>query len=163
MTAINVNTGPFTYEKGTFEPEGALEYIGENPATPYGKGVYSALMLIGLSGQKGEEFEPEDVVELVKVVRADQTADPEDETDPGDPSASFILQRGLYRHKKKREVVEEDSLRVIILHLTDEDRDEFKENILAMAEELANEFDQEEVIVEFQNKGVTDEVFGVTA
>lgn len=169
MGAIPVNTGLFHYRGGSFHPDRKGEIVVgrsslyRNPREFLGKDTYSALVLLGLEGQKGRTYEIDNVVEHVKKIRGAQTS--EGPGDPGDPGASFILQRGLYRHKppgKKARIVEEDSVRIIILHLTDTTVKEFQEEILRLAESLAEEFDQAEVIVDFQKSGVTQEVVRIT-
>lgn len=160
MPTVNVNIGLFTCEAGTFYPDRGVFYNGDpavvqyNPAHPYGADTYSALLIVGLAGQAGEKYTPKEIVEWVKNYRVAQV---------GDPGASFIFQKGVYRHKRTGKVVDEDSVRVIILNLAEnESRDEFRRNILAMSEAIRSDFNQEEVILEFQRRGVTLEVFGIT-
>ncbi len=159
------NTGFFSYRyndgrnnrQGSFRPSaGSIrEHGSDNKRVGWAsqEGTYSALILVGLESPSGRSYDVEDVVDIVKRVRDRQT---------GDPSASLISQRGLYKHKEGGQVVEEDSVRIIILHLTDETKQAFREHIVELAETLARQLQQEEVIVEFQNRGVTDEVMGIT-
>jgi hypothetical protein len=151
---VPVNTGNFFFEKGAFYPDNQGILVGDNPITreSYGTGAYAGLIIIGLSGQDGEKFKLEDMVSIVGDIRMEQA---------GDPGASFIAQKGLFKHKITGKRVEEDSVRIIILNLTGESDEEFKENILSLADELAERFNQEAVIVEFQRKGVTEEVTGI--
>lgn len=161
MAVVPCNTGLFTYRyrdrHGAFRPaRGTLcPHGGNNRKVDWesSDGTYAGLVLVGLESPSGRSYNIEDVVEIVKRVRVAQT---------GDPSASLISQRGLYKHKADGKIVEEDSVRIILLHLTDETRAEFKENIVKLAETLARELQQEEVIVELQNRGVTENVLGVT-
>lgn len=158
MTRLNVNIGPFAFNGGAFVPTGRVQGLGGGGLgglgreTSYGSGVYSALVIVGLEGIAGEEFTENDVVEIVRTIRIEQA---------GDPGASFLHQRGLYKHKETGQIVEENSVRIIILNITGESDEEFRANMVALAEALREEFNQREVIVEFQMRGVTQEVVGI--
>lgn len=160
MPAINVNLGIFRCNAGTFYPDRGIAYSGDptvihyNPAHPYESDTYSALLIVGLSGQAGEKFSLKRIIEWVKQYRIAQV---------GDPGSSFVLQKGVYRHRRTGQIIDESSVRIIILNLAEnESEDEFRNNILAMAEALRSDFNQEEVILEYQRRGVTTEVFGIT-
>lgn len=171
---LNVNTREFHARdkkgnwKGSFFPDRVWPNpVGSraNPWDDWGDGVYSALLIVGLRDQHGRDRDPEEVVRIVRELRLQQSARPgtiPEET--GDPGSSFLLQRGLYRHERSGEIMDEEGVRVIILLVkSPETRDQFKENILHLGETLARELDQESVIVEFQDKGVTDKVYGARA
>lgn len=154
---LNVNTGVFSGKPGTFQPaRGGVNVVGarQNPRVDYGRGTLSALLLVGLSSPSGATFTIEDIVAAGRDTRVDQI---------GDPGASFLTQKGLYLHRVTGKVVEEDSVRVIIVHLeglTGETAPQFKDHIQALAEVLRADFDQDSIVVEIQNRGVTEEVYG---
>ena len=158
---INADLGKRHYRNGGgFLPHrGSVTAYNHNPREKWDVADRAALILVGLADETGKTVWSEGaVVETVKDMRLDQI---------GDAGASFILQRGLYTHAPKkgseRETVDETSVRAIILN-TDTEREpnkEFEENILNIAQELANDLRQETVIVEFQKRGVTDSVYGV--
>jgi len=159
MLHLNVDTGEFAFSKGRFIPErgAGLIFVGKsrelyhrNPIVEYEK-AYSALLIVGLRGNSGVSFSIDEVRSVVRQLRMEQA---------GDPGASFIMQKGLYLHRDKKQVIEENSVRVIILLLTGETQKEFQDNIFRLGEELARVFDQEEVLVEFQDRGVHEKVFG---
>lgn len=176
---IPCNTGKFQCRT----PRGPVEFHPHGGVTQHGSplssrtrgrsvgwtaegGVYSALVLVGLSvdgvaksklpvrlrSMRKPHYSSADVVKVVKAIRAEQA---------GDPSSSFILQKGVYKHKSSGEVITEDSVRIILLHLTEESKQDFRAHVIALAEELCERLHQEEVIVEFQDAGVTKEVLGI--
>ena len=156
---LNMNTGKFYYKHGSFSPDkGTLTEVGRirelNPAHDYGKKTYGAAIIIGLTDRAGVERLPKDLINAVRDIRLDQI---------GDPGASFMFQRGLFKHRSTGTIVEEDSVRVLILNLDSEQEPtaKFRQNILAMGEKLREDFDQEEIIVEFQDGGVQDGVYGI--
>jgi len=155
-TRIHANIGPFYCKGGSFVPDkGTIMFEGNPPPREhlsYGKGAYSGLIIVGLNRRDGDKNNIEDIIATVRDTRIAQV---------DDPGSSFISQKGLYKHKVTGETVSEESVRVIIMLLTDETPEEFRENVLVLAEDLADKFDQEEVIVEFQDRGVTDFVIGV--
>lgn len=166
---LNVNTGPFVYENGSFTPAPKYGIVGNknalyetNPRTAYGKPL-AGLIVMGLTDRANHAINHslDEVVELVKNVRIQQTSESEAPGDGGDPGSTFILQRGLFRHRTG-EIIDEESVRIIILHLTDETSDEFREHLLKLAETMCEKFNQDELIVEFQKGGVTEDVVGVT-
>jgi hypothetical protein len=141
---------------------------GESSALQdWGGGVYSAVVIVGLcerldaTGATGpvhscpsnKRHTMEEVIALVEELRERQAHD---------PGATFIPQKGVYKHAGGA-VIEEDSIRVIILNLDpdEEPRQQFKEHLFDVASALAKRLNQELVILEFQQAGVTDRVWGV--
>lgn len=165
---LNVNTGPFVYEKGSFTPAPKFGIVGNkdrlfqpNPRTTYGRPL-AGLIVMGLTDRANHDVQHslDEVVDVVKAVRLQQTST-SGVPDDGDPGSTFILQRGLFKHKTG-EIIDEESVRVIILHLTNETPDEFREHLLKLAEIMCEKFNQDELIVEFQLGGVTESVVGVS-
>jgi hypothetical protein len=169
MPAFLANPGKFGYYNngnwGHFYPSGKLLFVGDkafltNPKTwQSDEQIYAARIFCALEKQDPETGDvlkawslKDDMVPIVKEVRDRQA---------GDPGSSFIAQTGLYRHKKTGRIIEEDSAQIIILSLYGETPVQFNANMVQLAEILAGRFEQEEVVVEMQLRGVTQEVFGV--
>lgn len=116
--------------------------------------LWSALF-VGLSVGSRPRWKDKDVIDVVAGVREEQT---------GDPSASFVSQRGIYRHESDGKVITENSVQVIILNLPElkTSRQQFREQMVTLAEKLAEELQQELVIVELQRGGVVKETIGVS-
>ncbi len=158
---ININTGAFTFAHGAFLPtRGRTRFIGnpsllDNPSVNHEHSTYAGLIILGRTTRGSKRrFRPANVVQAVIRFRT---------THGEDPGASFIRQLGVYRHPVSGHVVTEDSLRIILANLSGQAKADFRESILDLAEHLRQRYDQEEVIVEFQNGGVNDGVIGVKA
>lgn len=152
---------------GSFTPKGKLECHGdksvlENPRRWESEtDIYSARIIVGFRPQDAPPgFEvrnvgqkENDLVALVKKIRIAQV---------GDPGATFLEQRGLYRHVKSGEVVDEPGAQVIIFNTTKGVTPrQFERQVEILAEIIAEAFDQEEVIVEIQKNGISQKVFGI--
>lgn len=143
-----------------FRPRGALQVHGDrarlsNPvAWSEEEPMLAARIFVGLKVGDVDKWTVDDVVKTVKRVRTAQV---------GAPDASFVSQKGLYTHEKSGEVVEEDSVQVVILNTAGTPHKEFVEQIVSLAEMLALELDQESVIVEIQKGGVHVRTLGVAA
>jgi len=84
------------------------------------------------------------------------------EAQVGDPGATFLTQRGLYRHVESGEVVDEPGMQVILINTAEGvTPKQFERQVEDLAELIATKFDQEEVIVEIQKNGVSQQVFGI--
>jgi hypothetical protein len=131
----------------------------------WGGGVYSAMVIVGLcerpdaTATKGpvhgcpsdKRHTMEEVITLVEELREHQAHE---------PGATFIPQKGVYK-RAGGAVIEEDSIRVIVLNLGKESRQAFKEHMFDVASALAKRLNQDMVILEFQQAGVTEHVWGV--
>lgn len=93
-------------------------------------------------------------MEIVREIRTEQV---------GNPGSTFLLQKGIYAHAAGGPVIEEDGAQVIILNLPDYGTEPpaFRKQIVKLAEDMARQLQQEEVIVEFQKGGVTERTMGV--
>lgn len=162
MHSLRLNPGPLRFARGSFRPSGELHVHGDvgrasrrlNPAAWRSTDTYAARLIIGFSVGDQPMWTLDDLVNLVRVFRTEQ----------GKPDASFLSQRGVYQHRegaKAGQVVTEDSAQVLIVDVWDTPRDEFVNEIMALAEYLCEAMEQESVIVEFQKNGVTQEVVGV--
>jgi hypothetical protein len=86
----------------------------------------------------------------------------------GETGSTFVSQRGTYRHSAtfeypRGQVIEEEGAQVILINTDFLPEEQFREEIVALAEKIASDMEQEEVIVELQKGGVTQEVLGVGA
>lgn len=169
---INANTRVFSWSHksggGSFSPSGRRTVVGDaallsNPRRWEAEGdTFAARIIVG--------FRPKDapadfrltrsatdaiedlVVGIVRDMRTGQV---------GDPGATFLSQRGLYKHAERGEVVDEPGMQVVLINTTGATAKQFERDAEDIAERLAVALDQEEVIVEIQKNGVTQTVFGV--
>ena len=164
MPSYPVNLGPASYggpNPGTFRPHGKLVEISvENLAgiaweskAKAGKPIRSARIIVGLSVGKRATWEPRHVIDIVKEVRVRQVEN---------PSASFLVQQGIYQYHSK-EVVEEDSVQVAIIDTVGIQAKVFEAQMVELAEALASRLRQETVILDIQTNGITKKVLGITA
>ena len=87
----------------------------------------------------------------------------------GDPGASFLSQRGLYRHDAGG-IVDEPGAQVVIINVErvmpngkkiSVSPRRFEKDVERLSEDIATTFDQESVIVEIQKNGITQRSFGM--
>jgi hypothetical protein len=152
-------SSPGGESRGRFVPNGRLVFHGRktNPRNWHEKGnIFAARLFVGLAVDRERAWEENDVVRIVKHVR---------QTQVGRPDASFVLQRGLYTQAigDEQVVIDEPSVQVIILNLPDFNaaRKKFTKQMVKLAEALARELKQREVIVEIQKNGISQETIGV--
>lgn len=144
---------------GSYMPNGQLESHGQRyrsnpPAWDSEEPLWAARLFVGLNVGAKARWRPADVVRIVKRIRTDQT---------GDPSSSFLTQTGIYKHGSTGQVVTEKSVQVIILNTAFIPEVEFRQQMVALAEELARRLQQAEVIVELQRGGLVQRTIGVAA
>ncbi len=158
--ALPVDTRPAVWNKsvgwGMFTPNGRRKLHGkkgyEKNAERWrsGSDTWAARLFVGFNVGQDTVFEMADLVAIVRRVREDQT---------GDPSSTFLSQHGIYRHQSG-EVVEEPGAQVIIINMGATPA-KFENDMTALAEVIAEEMDQEEVVVELQRGGVVQHVIGI--
>ena len=160
MASYPVNPGAFTWrgpQPGSFQPTGALVEVGSGLSGidwQRTNKILGARLIVGLSVGKRPRWKIADVIRVVRAAR-EQTSD---------PSASFLVQKGIYKHKDPtRGIVEEDSVQVLIIDTTDPAISQrvFEAQMIALGETLARAFKQESIIVEIQVNGLTRRVIGV--
>ena len=142
----------------TFVPNGRKRSHGKtfakNPVRwEAGADIWGARLFVGFNVGRETVYTMEDLIPIVRSVREEQT---------GDPSSSFLSQHGIYRHKEG-DIVEEPGAQVIIINLTGTTPQQFENQMVALAEEIAEQLHQEEVVVEIQRSGLVQRVFGVGA
>lgn len=141
--------------RSTFRPNGAIEHVGPrlNPATWSTRETWAARFFIGFNVGQETRWSLNHVVELVKRVRAAQGRSPD---------ASFIAQVGTYTHSGG-DVVTEPGAQVILINTDGLEQEAFEAEMVAMAEQIAETFVQESVILEIQKNGVSQVTMGVAA
>lgn len=160
MRTFRVNIGPFDAGTGFFRGYGKIREHGArmNPAARIGKRgkhiVLAARLFVGLSVHEKPKWSVKDVVDVVRDVREAQT---------GDPSASFLSQRGIYKHQSGNRIIDEKSVQVIVLDRAGVGRKKFEKQIIQLGEELARRLKQETVVGELQVNGVTKDAWFITA
>ena len=149
---------PRPHRSGTFRPQGRFVVHGHNPdlvRNPRGWGskrTLAARLIVGFSVGQVPTYSIDDLISIVERVRMEQT---------GNPSASFVAQRGIYQHHDGKTIVHEDGAQVFVINLSDLTDEEFTDQMVYLAEVIASEMRQEEVIVEIQVNGISQETIGV--
>ncbi|GAG10948.1 unnamed protein product, partial [marine sediment metagenome] len=76
--------------------------------------------------------------------------------------ASFLTQRGIYQHHDPQKgTVVENGAQIIIINTSTASPQQFEQQMIQLAEQIAATLRQEEVIVEIQRNGVTQRVHGI--
>jgi len=148
--ALHWNGGSFTPSTDTAIVYG--EALEPNPELrDYGKVTWSARLIVGFKRRGKKAATLNQLVKIVRETRTKQT---------GNPSSTFLMQRGIYRHDDSGEVVDEPGAQVLIINMGASQKD-FEKQMTELAEVIAVKLDQAEVIVEIQRNGVSKRVFGV--
>jgi hypothetical protein len=147
---------PHPYSPGSFRPQGKMQAHGDisltrNPRGWGSKDTLAARIIVGFSVRSTPTYSLDDLVELVAHVRQRQA---------GNPSASFVAQRGIYQHHDG-ETVTEDGAQVFIINMQKLTDEEFTAQMVELAETICRDMEQEEVIVEIQKNGISQETIGV--
>ena len=154
---IPADTRPciWTSRNGThaFFPHGRKRWHGFQPNRTVWESAdtYSARMFVGFNVGRETVYSMEDLVDLVRRVREQQT---------GDPSSSFVYQRGVYKHGSG-EVVEEPGAQVIIINMG-ASPEGFQREMVELAERICEAMQQEEVVLEIQRNGIVQRVMGIS-
>jgi hypothetical protein len=140
-----------------FRPRGKItchdsKALRAEASKAFSKGGLSARILMGLSVGEESTYTVDDVIDAIKTIRKRQKLS---------PNASIISQKGIYEDKKHRIIVE-DSVQIVIIDMDELTYKEFVKQIIDLAEEMVDEFEQEGIVVEFQKKGVVKELYEVT-
>lgn len=138
-------------------PEGVMlgaEERKKNPVNQYSEGGLSARLFVGLNVREKPKYTLQQIVEATIEIRRKQNQRPD---------ATFLAQKGVYTDSDTGLLVDEDSVQIIIIDIAGTPEEEFKKYMTDLAEELRTRFEQKEVIVEIQFKGVVKSVLGVVA
>lgn len=142
------------YGVRAFHPHGRKRWSGDyrpNKTVWESADTFSARLFVGFNVGDKTVYEMKDLVALVRQVREQQT---------GDPSASFVYQHGIYKHEAGQ-IVEEPGAQVIIINMGSSP-EQFIAQMVELAESIARDMSQEEVVVEIQRNGVVQRVLGVS-
>ena len=109
---------------------------------------------MGLNVGETPTYTVEDVVHATRDIRREQGKLPD---------ATFIAQKGLYTEPEYRgaHLIEENSVQIIIFDIDGSSLDVFAANVVQLAAALRKKFDQDSVIVEIQNAGVSQKLINV--
>jgi hypothetical protein len=141
-----------------FIPNGPVYAVGDstrlqfNPIEEEDVVPLTARLFVGLSVGQRATYTVDDVVKITKRVRQQQGQSPD---------SSFLLQKGIYTDKAN-EIVEEDSVQIVIFSFDESDKKEFQRQMGELAQVLAEELDQETIYVELQERGVPYRILKVT-
>jgi hypothetical protein len=124
-----------------------------NPEAWDTKTTLAARIFVGFNVGDTPTYKLDDLVKVTSKIRLEQ----------GKPNASFLAQKGIYQHKDGTGIVTEDSGQIIIIDVWSTPKKAFRAEMIELAETIARRMHQEEVVVELQKNGVTQETIGVTA
>jgi hypothetical protein len=144
--------GPMMFIEGSGTSRRASE-ASASDVKRLGKGSLSARLFVGLSVGNTPRYSVDDVVAATVAFRKKAKRSPD---------ASFVAQKGTYTHDKSGKLVVEDSVQVIILDFSGK-RAAFVADMKKLGTELRKKFKQESVILEIQDRGIVQEVFGIYA
>lgn len=156
MTRYNINNRALHWRKGSFHPNGVIQVIGNrrmfsNPVLETFDETFAARVIVGFNRLGKRAVTVKQLISIVREVRTEQV---------GNPSSSFLLQRGIYQHRSG-EIVEEPGAQVMIIDVTGATQKEFERQMVELAEVIAEELEQESVIVELQRNGITQRTLSV--
>lgn len=144
-------------QAGFFRPLGRV--VWGHRATDLGavyfelENTLAARLFVGFSVANEPRWSLDDVILVVREVRERQA--------PDDPSASFIIQKGIYKYKATGQVVEEDGAQVVIIDTRGLSYEDFRREIVELGEEIVKRLEQELVVVEIQRDGLVVKTLGV--
>ncbi len=156
MPAIHGNLGVLLFGGGAFHPNGKTKTHGALARAKPGEKIgspCSARIIVGLhAGNSTVGYKIKDVIEYVKGVLSS-------------PDASFIAQRGIFTQLSeslKGTVVSERGVQIFLIDMDNRDGATFTADMQAFAEGVARAFQQEAVILDVQERGISMGVYRVT-
>lgn len=123
----------------------------EDRIEDWGNGGLTARLFVGLSVGQQPTYNINDIVTATRDFRLKRKQ-------PAD--ASFIAQKGIYTDKRGAQVTE-NSVQIIIFASPGTTLPQLQEQMGELAKHLRRKFDQDQVIVELQERGVVQQVFAV--
>ena len=126
----------------------------EDTVDDWGPGGLAARLFVGLNVGETPTYSIDDVVRATKEIR---------KTQGQLPDATFIAQKGLYTEPAERgaHLIVENSVQIIIFDTEGSSLEAFGDKIVQLARGLRERFDQDSVIVELQEGGVSKKVLAV--
>ena len=161
MPAIPANpatffwTAPHPHHGGCFRPNGKMLHFGahQNPSAWSSKITLAARIVVGFNVGAEPKYTMEDLIPIVEEVRKRQV---------GDPSSTFIAQKGIYQHMDGETIVHEDGAQILIIDIRNSKRPKFEKQMVELAEVIAQRLEQEQVIVEIQKNGISQVTMGIS-
>lgn len=156
-----VYSSPDKSSRGRFKPQGNFQFSGPriNPLEWKSQDApYMARILVGFNVGEKPAYSMSDLIPIVRnFLRLHGL--PED--------SSFVYQKGVYTHSKDGKVIQEDGAQVIILKVPYTAWDNvtsrrFPRLMQWLAETIATQLQQEEVIVETSKGGKVIATFGMS-
>lgn len=139
----------------SFHVDPATGYASErqrNPIEAIGTGDnLAARFFVGLNVGQTTRWTPKDVADVVWAVRKEQGQN---------GSTTILSQLGIYESHGQK--VEEPSVQVIVLDLTNTPEKKFVDEMAEVGETLARRLEQQEVILEIQKRGIVQRIYTVT-
>lgn len=143
--------GGWFHPQGGFFVDGATSFSGKAWTS---SDTLAARIIVGFNVGDVPTWTLDDLTAIVREIRQQQA---------GDPSASFVMQRGIYQHRDaSKRVVQEDGAQVFIIDTTGLAEAVFEDQMVWLAEQIAGRLQQETVILEIQRNGITQRVHGIT-
>lgn len=146
---------------GCFRPSGQKHYLGnpdafeQNPRRWESEGdTYAARIFVGFNVGGEPRWDLDDLVALVRRER---------EAQGHPPDASFVAQKGIYQSRRTGDVIEEDGAQVILIDMQGLSQKHFQSDMEKLAEAIAAELEQEEVVLEIQKNGISVGTYGIVA
>lgn len=164
MTKIPCDPGPANWagpNPGSFRPSGRL--LGYSSGRQLGLAELGAVawtsevtlaarLFVGFSVGSVPTWDMDDLVRVVREFLEVHY--------PENPAATFVAQRGVYKYVSG-ETVEEQGAQVILINAEGLGARDFEARVVSLAEEVAEDLEQELVIVELQENGVVKKTLGV--
>lgn len=161
--SVPCNIGRLDWRSGGFVPRGPLAPFGQADAQFGGirpkilweqKNTIAARLFVGFNVGAEPRYSVDDLIPIVRRIRGRQTRGKA-------PDATFLLQKGIYKSRRGKQIVEEDGAQVVIIDTVGVDPEKFENQMLVLAAEIASRLWQEAVIVEIQKNGITQKTIGV--
>ena len=166
MLYLPVNTGPFHFDGGSFQPYGPIAWGNiaprrtrraatgtlPNPVKSLGRPL-AVRFFVGFNVGSVTRWTLADLIEIVREVLVAQT---------GTASATFAGQTGIYTHFDGTMVVEPGA-QVWVMDNRRRTRMVFQRQMIALTEAVRARLEQESILVEIQRSGATLDTLSVFA
>ena len=147
-----------------FTPEGEIFIVtatghrvsakerNKNPLKREGSGGLAARLFVGLKVGDEVRWTIDDVIKLTyKTLSKERRA----------PDASILAQSGIYKDFSGKPIIE-PSVQIIVIDFQSTPKEKFVKQMGTLGERLAIDLEQEKVILEIQNHGISEDVYTVT-
>ncbi len=145
---------------GSFRPNGKKHFVGNPSAFAHNASkrwggaseTLAARIFVGFNVGGEPRWTLGHLIEIVQRVRRLQGHAPD---------SSFVAQKGIYTSRLSGETITEDGAQVILIDLEGLPLEQFEQEMMVLAGEIAGVLEQEEVILEIQRNGLSIRTFGV--